>query len=142
MKKAAVLFVLAVLVIAGADAQVAVLAEQYREQEAAILAIDSHYDTSPEELSAYAASRTLPFPVLKDAGNRYADRVGAKRTPEVFLVDGEGHLVHHGASDNRRFPGSPGSRPYTAEALSALLHGKPVPVQEARAWGCTTKRAA
>lgn len=126
---------------AGADAQIAALAEQYREQEVTFLAIDSHYDTAPEELAAYAASRHLPYPILKDTGNQYADKVGAKRTPEIFIVDREGRLAYHGAFDSRRFPDAPGGQTYTADALRALLEGNSVPVQETRAWGCTIKRA-
>jgi len=125
----------------GADPQIAALAEEYSDRDVVFLAIDSHYDTSPEEIAAYANAARLPFATVKDEGNRYADLVGAKRTPEVFLVDREGALVYHGAFDNRRGTDAPGGKTYTADALAALLEGKSIPVAETRSWGCTIKRA-
>lgn len=125
----------------GVDPQLAELAEKHRDAPVVFLAIDSHKDTTVEELRAYAKSAALPFPILKDDANTYADAVGAKRTPEVFIIDTEGKLVYHGAFDDRRMPETPGDTAFAARALDALLAGKPLPVTQTKAWGCTIKRA-
>jgi peroxiredoxin len=125
----------------GVDPDLAVLAEQYADENVAFLGIDSHHSTTPDAIAAYATEKRLPYPTLKDPGNAYADQLGAKRTPEIFIVDTEGTLVYHGAFDSRRGTTSPGSTPYTADALAALVAGETIPTPETRAWGCSIKRA-
>lgn len=127
---------------AGVDPDLVALAEQYSDENVAFLAIDSHHSTTPEEIAAYAEEKRIPYPICKDPGNAYADTAGAKRTPEIFIVDTEGKLAYHGAFDSRRGTESPGSTPYTANALAALVAGEPVETPQTRAWGCTIKRAA
>ena len=125
----------------GADPHLAELAKKYSEKGVIFLSIDSHKDTTPEQISKYKEERQLPFPILKDTGNKYADAVGAKQTPEVFLVDKEGKLAYHGAFDNRRGTDERGDIPYLANAVDALLAGKTPDPADTKQWGCTIKRA-
>lgn len=125
----------------GADPQLAELAKKYAERGVTVLSIDSHKDTTLEQIKQYRTEEQLPYPILKDAENKYADAVGAKQTPEVFLLDAEGKLAYHGAFDNRRGPDGPGDTPLLANAIEALLAGKAPDPAETRQWGCTIKRA-
>jgi peroxiredoxin len=124
----------------GADPAINALAQKYAGQEVVLLAIDSHADTAPEEIQKYREETKLSFPILKDVDNAYADVVGAKRTPEMFVIDKEGKLAYHGAFDNRRGPESDADEHYTADAVAALVAGKQPEVTEKAAWGCGIKR--
>ena len=115
------------------------LHESYEEQGVVFLAIDSHATTTVEEIAAYAEEHELPFPILKDVDNAYADVTNAQRTPEIFIVDREGKLAYHGAFDDGRNPGE-GDTPYVKNAIDALLAGNPVDPATSKAIGCTIKR--
>lgn len=125
----------------GADPHLAELAKKYADQGVVVLSIDSHKDTTPEQLKKYQDEKQLPFPILKDVGNKYADALGAKQTPEVFIVDKGGKLAYHGAFDDRRGTDEPGDTPYMANAIDALLAGKAPDPADTKQWGCTIKRA-
>ncbi|MCP4639628.1 MAG: redoxin family protein, partial [bacterium] len=108
------------------DPRLAALAKHHAERKVVFLSIDSHKDTSPEEIKGYAhkandTGEKLPYPVLKDAGNRYADAVHAKRTPEIFILDKDLRLVYHGALDNQKKPEDKGYVNYVGQALDELL---------------------
>jgi len=117
------------------------LANEYAAKGVVFLAIDSHKSTTPEQIKQYAAENKIPFPVLKDTGNKYADAVGATRTPEFYVLDKDLKLAYHGAFDDRKDPEKSGEKPYVKNALEDLLAGRPVKESQVAAWGCSIKRA-
>ncbi|MBI4556686.1 MAG: redoxin domain-containing protein [Candidatus Hydrogenedentes bacterium] len=125
----------------GADPHLAALSKEYGAKGVVFLGVDSHSETTPEEIKAYAAKTGIPHPILKDTGNSYADAVGAERTPEIYIADKEGKLVYHGAFDNRKNPDKAGDINYVKKALDSVLGGQSVETAKVNAWGCTIKRA-
>jgi len=125
----------------GADPQISKVAEEYAKKGVVFVGIDSHRQTPLSEITAYVKSTGYAFPVLKDEGNAYADKVGAMRTPELYVVDALGKLAYHGAFDNRTKPQATGSVNHLSNALDALLAGKTIEKPEIAAWGCSIKRA-
>ena len=125
----------------GADPKINEVAKAYAAKGVVFLGVDSHRSTPPEAIRAYAENAGVPYPVLKDTGNAYADKVHAQRTPEFFIVDRQGKLAYHGAFDNRTRPDQAGEVNYVTAALDALLAGQTVAKPEAAAWGCSIKRA-
>ena len=87
----------------------------------------------------------MPFPLLKDVGNALADRLGAERTPEVFVLD-QGRVVRYrGRIDDqfsfgvhRPVP----TRHELADALEDLLAGRAVAVARTEVAGCRIGRVA
>lgn len=124
----------------GADPDLAQLHAKYSGKGVVFLGIDSHFKTTPEEIKQYALKVKKPYPILKDVENKYADKVDAKVTPEIFIVDKDGKLAYHGAFDDRKGPDAQPTEKYTENAIEALLAGKPVEKKETKAWGCTIKR--
>lgn len=124
----------------GADPHLAALATEYMPKGVVFYGIDSHKDTTPEEIKAYITEKRIPYPLLKDPGNVYADAVGAKVTPEIYIVNKEGNLVYHGAFDDRASPDAEGGKQYVKAALDAVLAGEQVAESRVKAWGCTIKR--
>jgi len=88
----------------------------------------------------HARKHGLDFPVMKDPGNRVADAYDARRTPEVFVIDGSGILRYHGRIDENYEDPAKVSSPDLKNALNSLLAGQPVAKAETKAFGCTIKR--
>jgi thiol-disulfide isomerase/thioredoxin len=122
----------------GADTAINALAEKYKD--AAFLGIDSNKNVTADDLNKHIAASKQPYPIAKDPENKYADAVGAKVTPELFIVGKDGNLAYHGAPDNRTSPDGEPTEQYADAALKALSEGKPVEKTEVSAWGCGIKR--
>ncbi|MDZ4850611.1 MAG: redoxin domain-containing protein [Pirellulaceae bacterium] len=101
----------------------------------------SKYDDSFEHMKFYAKDEGFTFPYLYDGETQaVAKRYGCLATPHVFIFDRERKLRYQGWFDDSRFPDpSTVKRQDAREAILALLDGKPVPVEETKPFGCSTK---
>ncbi len=126
----------------GTDPSIIELAKKYSEKGVVFLGIDSDKGNTPEQIKEYAEKTGVSFPILKDQENKYADVLGAMRTPEIYIVDKDGKLAYHGAYDNRTAPDTAGDVPYTANALDEMIAGKDVSTPKVSAWGCSISRVA
>ena len=116
------------------------LAQDYKAKGINVIGINSNVAESPDAVKAHAAEKKLTFPILKDAGNKVADRLGASVTPEAYFLDGANKLVYRGRIDNSRNDAQITSSELR-DALDATLGGKPVAKPTANAFGCSIKRA-
>ena len=116
------------------------LAQEYRAKGIKVIGINSNVTEPAAEVKSHAAEKHLTFTILKDDGNKIADRLGATRTPEVYALDASGKLVYHGRIDNSQNPANISSNDLR-EALDSLLAGKPIQKTTGAAFGCTIKRA-
>ena len=66
---------------------------------------------------------------ILDADSNIARSLVVDKTPTVFVTDARGVLLYRGAIDSSSADPA-GAKPYLAEALDAVLAGKPVPVAE------------
>ena len=82
----------------------------------------------------------MPYTLLRDDKNIYADKVAAKSTPHVFIVDAKGKLAYRGAFDNRSKAEESGTQNYVAQALDALLTNTTITTPITSPWGCNIKR--
>jgi len=117
------------------------LAQDYKAKGVNVIGINSNNTEPAAEVKSHAGEKHLTFTILKDDGNKIADRLGATRTPEAYVIDASGKLVYHGRIDN-----SQNTANITAndlrEALDELLAGKPVSKIGGAAFGCTIKRVS
>lgn len=125
----------------GADPHLVELAQKHAAAGVVVLGIDSHHETPVQDIKKYAQENNKTYPILKDEGHKFADLLGARVTPEVYVIDREGKLMYHGAFDNRERPEDRGAEAYVANAIQAVLDGRPVNPDRVKAWGCTIKRA-
>ena len=116
------------------------LAQDYKAKGVNVVGINSNVTEPAAEVKSHAAEKHLTFTILKDDGNKIADRLGATRTPEVYALDASGKLVYHGRIDNSQNPANISSNDLR-EALDSLLAGKPIQKTTGAAFGCTIKRA-
>ena len=117
--------------------------QAYADRNVAFVMVMSNRQDSIAEIAAFARRHAIEFPVLKDAGNKLADQLGAERTPEVFVFDAARKLQYHGRIDDQYGVGY--IRDSVAEqelrtAIEELLAGKPVTIAKTTAVGCKIGR--
>ena len=119
--------------------RIVALVKTYSEKDVQFIGINSNKQESVSEIAAYSKKQGFEFPVLKDPENNIADYFGARRTPEVYLLDKEHLLRYAGAIDNS--PKEP-TKHYLQNALDLIIDGKDIPKEskKTRAIGCTIKR--
>lgn len=117
------------------------LAQDYKAKGISVIGINSNVAELAPEIKSHAAENKLTFAILKDNGNRIADRFGATRTPEVYVLDASMKLVYHGRIDNSQKVEAITSND-VRDALDEILAGKPVTKTGGAAFGCTIKRAS
>jgi thiol-disulfide isomerase/thioredoxin len=124
--------------------RLAELHKEYADKGVAFVAINANVQDTPQVVAEHARKYAVPFPVLKDAGNVIADRFGARRTPEVFVLDAAGKVCYRGRIDDQFGIGFKRPKPLRrdlAEALDEVLAGKPVSVPTTDVAGCLIARA-
>lgn len=119
--------------------RIVVLAKSHAEKGVQFIGINSNKQETIKEIAEYSEKYGFEFPVLKDPENKIADYFGARRTPEVFLLNAERVLRYAGAIDNS--PKVP-TKHYLQDALDFVISGKDIPksLKKTRAVGCTIKR--
>src|SRR4026207_645803 len=115
------------------------LAQDYKAKGIAVAGINSNVAEDAAAVKAHASEHKFSFPILKDAGNKIADKLGANVTPEAYFLDANNKLLYHGRIDNARNVAQlePSD---LRNALDAALNDKPIEKTEAKAFGCTIKR--
>ena len=117
------------------------LAQDYKAKGINVIGINANNTEPAAEVKAHASEKHLTFTILKDDGNKIADRLGATRTPEAYVIDAGGKLVYHGRIDNSQNTANITSNDLR-EALDEMLAGKPISKTGGAAFGCTIKRAS
>ena len=119
------------------------LSKEFADKGVTFVGINSNSQDSITELAAYARQHAIEFPLLKDPGNAIADRMGAVRTPEVFVLDQDRVVRYRGRIDDQYgFQTGAGyakpklTRRDLAEAISEVLAGQPVSQPLLEASGC------
>ena len=125
--------------------RLAELARDFGKRGVAFFGVDANQQDGPVAIGRFAAKHALPFPILKDVGNVLADRIGAERTPEVFVLDVSRAVVYRGRIDDQYAIGvhRPSStRHDLVDALDAILAGRPVATPKTDAVGCRIGRVS
>ncbi|MFO0927279.1 MAG: redoxin family protein [Gemmataceae bacterium] len=116
------------------------LHQAYRVKGVRFVGVNANAQDSPARVAQHARTHAIPFPVVKDAGNRVADAFAARRTPEAHIVDRSGKVLYRGRIDDQfgigyRRGGKP-TRRDLACALDEIVAGKPVSRPVTEAAGC------
>jgi len=116
------------------------LAQDFKAKGINVIGINSNVAEDAAAAKAHAAEHKLSFTILKDVGNKIADKLGATVTPEAYFLDANNKLVYHGRIDNSRNAAEVQSQELR-NAMDAVVAGKAVEKTEAKAFGCSIKRA-
>jgi AhpC/TSA family protein len=101
---------------------------------------------SPQQANKLTAERgAAPSAVLFDPTGEVGHAYGARATPHMYVINGEGVVVYMGGVDDQptaRLEDLKGARNFVDAALSEVAQGKPVSVTASRAYGCSIKYAS
>lgn len=117
------------------------LARDFQAKGVQVVGINSNVAETTDVIKQHAASNNLTFPILKDTGNKIADQLAAKVTPEAYFLDASNKLLYRGRIDNSR-NGDAINANDLRDAIEAKLAGRPITKTEAVAFGCSIKRAS
>ena len=119
------------------------LHKQYAAKGVQFLAINSNDQDSAVAVAAHARERKLPFIVAKDRDHKAANALGARRTPEAFLLD-SGHVIRYrGRIDDQygyTYRRAAPTRSELKDAIEELLAGKTITTPETEVRGCLIGR--
>ncbi len=110
------------------------ISAEFGKKDVLFLGINSGRLETAGEAQAHAREHGHTFPIAKDPQGRVAELLGARRTPEVFVLDHDGRLRYHGRVASKI------SSPDLKNALDALLQGRPIKPAETKAFGCAIPR--
>jgi peroxiredoxin len=141
-KAAVVMFIATQCPVSNAyNERMAELHDSYKDKEIQFIGVNSNRQEPAKEIAEHSKENGFEFVVLKDLNNKIADYFGARRTPEVYLLDENLTLRYHGAIDNDQYNPKTAT-PYLKEVLDLVVAGKEIPkdMRETKAFGCTIKR--
>jgi peroxiredoxin len=87
--------------------------------EAVVMALDASAGETPERVKSFAKEKGLTLPIVMDPEGKLADLFGVGVTTTTVIIDRDGILRYRGQFGH-------GQQGYAAEALKAVLAGKPV----------------
>ncbi len=123
--------------------RLAEIARDFGKRGVGFFGVDANQQDGPVAIGRFAEKHGLSFPILKDVGNALADRLGAERTPEVFVLDRSRTVVYRGRIDDQYAIGTHRSSPTRRDlvyALEAVLAGRPVTTMKTDVVGCKIGR--
>jgi peroxiredoxin len=119
------------------------LSREFRSQGVQFVGINSNQQDTRADIDRNIREHKLTFPMLKDAGNLVADLFGARRTPEVYLLDDKRVVRYQGRIDDQYSVGAKRvmvGRRDLAIAIEELLAVKAVSRPITEAPGCLISR--
>jgi peroxiredoxin len=119
------------------------LADEFSAQGVRVVGVVSNRQDSLQKIGSFVDRQKIEYPVLKDPKNRFADALGAERTPEVFVFDGQRELRYWGRVDDRYGIGysrDAAGREDLRSAIEDILAGREVAVSRTRSVGCLIGR--
>ena len=120
------------------------LANTYAPKGIGMIAVNSNAarfgrEDSLEEMVEHAKNNCYNFPYAQDPGSKLATAFGATKTPHIYLFNADDKLVYLGAIDDNAKNAKKVEVPFLANAIDALLAGKPINPQTTKALGCSIK---
>ncbi|MBI1305998.1 MAG: redoxin family protein [Bacteroidetes bacterium] len=120
------------------------LNSRYEEDNLGIIAINpndpqQYPEDSFENMVKLMDGLGNPFVYAMDEDQKVAKKLGATRTPEVFLFNSKRDLVYKGAIDDSWENANSVTRVYLEDALEAALDGLEVDFPEIQPVGCSIK---
>lgn len=115
------------------------MAKEYAAKNVAFVGIDSNAQDAIDDMKEFLKDQPLSFPLLHDPVSAVADKFGATRTPEVFVLDAERTIRYSGRIDDQYSPGASRTKPQREDlriALDELLADKPIAVAKTDPAGC------
>ncbi len=117
--------------------------KRYQDKRVEVIGVNSNLSDSAETVAKHVKEFKIQFPVLVDKDQIVADLFGARRTPEVFVLDTKRKIRYRGRIDDRFgyiYKRAESRRQELEAAVEELLAGKEVSVAETEPVGCLITR--
>jgi peroxiredoxin len=115
------------------------LSRSYGAQGVVWLAVNSTHSNSPADTQRWKQKEGFEYATLQDDSGELGKLFGARATPHMFIIDGQGVLRYAGAIDDDPRGRSDAPQNYVDGGLSALLAGKAPDPSSTQAYGCSVK---
>ncbi|MFC2075778.1 redoxin domain-containing protein [candidate division KSB1 bacterium] len=126
-------------VVKAYNSRIVSLADEYRDQGATFLALNSNINETVKEIHEYKSKHSLSFPTLIDKDSRFANAFQAEVTPHIYVIDKEGVLRYRGPVDDSQDAAGIKNN-FLRTAIEEVLEGKNVKQAEVDAFGCSIRR--
>jgi len=111
--------------------------KQYKNQDVTFLMVNPNSTESMGSMKSQALKMNTTY--LRDEAKELTSFLGAKKSPEVFLLNSQGKAYYSGAIDDNPQVANDVRASYLKEAIDGLLSGKSIVVKNNRPVGCTIK---
>jgi thiol-disulfide isomerase/thioredoxin len=124
--------------------RIAKLSKSYMEKGVSFVLVNANTsdENSEANMVKTAKEKSYNFPYLSDKKQQLATKLGALKTPEVFVFsnkNGVHYLKYRGAIDDNPQVENDTKNTYLKDAIEILFNGKNISTQETRAIGCMIK---
>lgn len=92
-----------------------------------------------ESMQERHTEKGFPFIYLNDEGQKIYPQYGAKKTPEIYLVDSDRTVRYHGAIDDNAQHAESVTINYVENAVTAIEAGQAPDPADVKAIGCSIK---
>ena len=119
------------------------LQKDWKEQKVTWLRINSgaagKQGAGAEKNREWAEKYQIKTPILLDEEGKVGKMYGARRTPEMYVIDTEGVLRYWGAIDDDDGFRTIGKTNFVKAAVESVIKDETVRVQKTKAYGCSVK---
>jgi len=115
------------------------LYRDYSGKNVQLIYVNANSTESPDQVEQTCQGEWADVQGLQGRRQCFGGSIWATVTPETFVFDQGGTLLYHGYIDDSTNV----ARVHVhglRDALEAVIAGRPVPMKEARSFGCTIKR--
>jgi peroxiredoxin len=113
---------------------------KFSDKGIAFYGIFSSDNYSDEEIISFSNNYEIDIPSLRDRDFTFAHALGAKVTPEVFILDSTAAILYSGSIDNWAYAAGKvrmeATEFFLNDALENIVSGKQVIVKSTNAYGC------
>jgi peroxiredoxin len=113
--------------------------KKYADKGVKFVAINVNVTENLEAMKKRAEEKQFNFPYAYDESGKSAAAYGARVTPHLFVIDGDGVVAYIGSFDDK-MDAREVQEHYVAAAVDALLKGDKPEKTETKAFGCSIKR--
>ena len=126
--------------VVAVEERVKNLAKQYAPKGLRVAYVFSTPGQKPIDIARFMQNHLIGFPAIVDQKQSLLKMLDGRASSEVYLFDKSGVLRYHGRVDNETFDPKAATKHDLADAVAAVVAGKPVPRAEAPAMGCAIPR--
>ncbi len=110
--------------------------KKFGDKEVKFIAINVNASENLDAMKQRVEEKGINYTYAYDESGDSARAFGARVTPHIFVLDGEGNVAYRGSFDDKQ---KEPTTPHLENAVNALLAGKKPETASTKAFGCGVK---